>query len=181
MSRFVRSLVASPSVVVLQSIGGQNFDDERNGLRLAGGGVRTKFGFINVYAVGLYTSPWYKGDLRQVDTQLRFALLRDLDNKTFVDAIETQLKLRVKDDDQIDRFVTCCRSQLPGLMPASFATALHLDPAGHVHLAVGDDIVGSVFAPDVADALLDVYIGDNAVSPSARDNILGGLVRLKKK
>ena len=37
-------------------------------------------------------------------------------------------------------------------------------------------MTGSVAsAPKVADALLDVYVGPNAVSPAARDSICAGL------
>ena len=39
-----------------------------------------------------------------------------------------------------------------------------------------EPVTGSVAsAPKVADALLDVYVGPNAVSPAARDSICAGL------
>ncbi|KAJ8609962.1 hypothetical protein CTAYLR_008077 [Chrysophaeum taylorii] len=170
------------AVVVTEKRTGVEFLDHLDGLKLAGCGVRAKFGVVPVYAVGFYASPAYRSDdidpisaLGDVPAALRITLVRHLDASTFVKAIEDQLATRVSDAAQLKAFVDACVASLPAAMVPGTTTTLGLEPSGQVTVTSDASKTTALFAPQVAAALLDVYLGPNAVSPAARDAILKGL------
>ena len=76
---------------------------------------------------------------------------------------------------ETDAFSQACQAGLADTLPNKSTIVLRLKPGGTVDLLAGGAVVASVDAPKVADALLDVYVGPNAVSPAARDSICAGL------
>lgn len=154
-----------------------------NGLKLAGCGVRLKFGVVPIYAVGLYSPDGLRikenvlQELRDVETELRITLVRKLDAITFIKAIEHQLATRVVDSAQLDAFVDMCVVALPANMPSNTTTTIRLCRSGQVILTAAGKVPASILSPQVATALLDVYVGPDAVAPTARSAILNSLSR----
>ena len=144
--------------------------------------MRAKYGIVPVYVVGLYAHPDLRvgadGDalaaLRGAPNEFRLTLVRDVSTSTFVTALEEQVLPRAG-KAETDAFSQACQAGLADTLPNKSTIVLRLKPGGTVDLLAGGAVVASVDAPKVADALLDVYVGPNAVSPAARDSICAGL------
>ncbi|KAJ1460076.1 hypothetical protein M885DRAFT_509783 [Pelagophyceae sp. CCMP2097] len=165
---------------------GVEFDEKSpSGLRLRGAGCRYKYGFAKVYAVALYTPSDFvlKGDdvVRELSgrgaRELKMTLVRDLDMAAFVKALEEQLVSRVVDKAQTTAFVAMCEARLPLKMREGFRSTIRLDADGTITLVNEADPSSKpgVLAPQVCDAFLDMYLGPESVSPSARADIIKGL------
>jgi len=157
------------------------------GLQLRGCGCRYKYGFAKVYAVALYTEPEFKildgQDALEamsqsgVKNELQFTLVRALDSQTFIKALEEQLLPRVSDKAQADAFVKLCDATLPKALPNGHHTAIRFEDGGRIIMFNAEKGTSeAVFAPQVASAMLDIYLGKDTVSPSARDEIYKGLL-----
>ena len=147
--------------------------------------IRDRYGIVPVYVVGLYAHPDLRvgadGDalaaLRaapNATNEFRLTLVRDVSTSTFVTALEEQVLPRAG-KAETDAFSQACQAGLADTLPNKSTIVLRLKPGGTVDLLAGGAVVASVDAPKVADALLDVYVGPNAVSPAARDSICAGL------
>ena len=158
---------------------GVDFPLKSDDLELRGYGVRFKFGIVPVYAVGLYapktlvTTEWR--DLHFERKELRMTLVRTLDRETFVKAIEDAVAKRCDDQRQVKEFRDLCVKSMKAKLVSGTVTTLRLEPDGRVALSIDGIMEGFVYTPQVADALLDVYLGPDSVSPSARDDIRTGL------
>ena len=183
----------------LADLGGEPMKEPRTGvlfpaanvqgsLKLAGCGVRSKYGIVPVYAVGLYAHPDFKvaegadvlAALRaavandKLTNEIRLTLVRDVGAATFVKALEEQVLPR-SSKQQCDLFSTTCQAGLADTIKDKTTLVLRLKPDGTIDLLSEGALVASVQVPEVADALLDVYVGPDAVSPAARDSICAGL------
>ena len=151
-------------------------------LTLAGCGVRMKFSIIPVYAVGLYHANFEPSsdvvkDLKTVRKEFRIVLVRTVERETFVKAIEEQVSYRCTDKKQVQQFADLCAAGLAAKLTTGTTTILRLEPDGRVALTVDGILEGFVYTPQVADALVDTYLGKDSVAPSARKNILDNLTK----
>lgn len=167
---------AAPSLPIVEPRTNVQFPESLSShLKLAGCGVRLKFGILPIYAVALYAPEAVRSvnELGHVDTAVRTVLVRTLSAQAFVKAIEDQLKSRVTDAGQIAAFVDACVAAMPDQLSVGTTTTLSLSGAGGVVIAVDDKDPQTIRdVPQVASALLDVYVGEDAVSPTARTAIL---------
>ena len=150
--------------------------------------MRSKFGIVPVYAVGLYANPGFEleagGDplsalksaitAHGYTTEIRITLVRDVARGTFVKALEEQILPR-SSKCQCAAFAAAFTAGLGETLPNKFTLVMRLFPEGTIDIVVDATVVSSVSAPEVADALLEVYLGANAVSTPARDAIHAGL------
>jgi len=152
-----------------------DFPTQREGLALAGTGVRLKFGVVPVYAVRLYAKE-RKGvtlaDLETERTDIRITLVRTVDRSTFVSAIEDSVAKRCDDQVQVKAFADLFLAHPNAKLVPKTTTIITLEPDGRVALTVDGILLGFVKAPQVKTALLDVYLGPASVSPSVRDDVL---------
>ena len=134
---------AAPPVVEPKT--GVQFPAEQGGLKLAGCGVRVKYGFIKVYAVGVYVSPRVALDKRAASplaalrtarrdgavVELRLTMARDVPKKTFVDALAEQITPRAG-APQSDTFAAAITGGLRDPTPEGSTTTIRLDPDGTI-------------------------------------------------
>ena len=179
--------VAAPPVVEPKT--GVQFPAEQGGLKLAGCGVRVKYGFIKVYAVGVYVSPRVALDKRAASplaalrtarrdgavVELRLTMARDVPKKTFVDALAEQITPRAG-APQSDTFAAAITGGLRDPTPEGSTTTIRLDPDGTI--SVLDDtglVTAHVVVPAVCDAFLDIYLGTDGISPTTLEAVKAGL------
>ena len=178
---------APPPVVEPKT--GVEFPAEQGGLKLAGCGVRVKYGFIKVYAVGVYVSPRVALDKRAASplaalrtarrdgavVELRLTMARDVPKKTFVDALAEQITPRAG-APQSDTFAAAITGGLRDPTPEGSTTTIRLDPDGTI--SVLDDtglVTAHVVVPAVCDAFLDIYLGADGISPTTLEAVKAGL------
>ena len=178
---------AAPPVVEPKT--GVQFPAEQGGLKLAGCGVRVKYGFIKVYAVGVYVSPRVALDKRAASplaalrtarrdgavVELRLTMARDVAKKTFVDALAEQITPRAG-APQSDTFAAAITGGLRDPTPEGSTTTIRLDPDGTI--SVLDDtglVTAHVVVPAVCDAFLDIYLGADGISPTTLEAVQAGL------
>ena len=108
--------------------------------------------------------------------EIRLTMARDVGKATFVDALAEQIAPRCPTAAQSDAFSAAILGGLAEPVANKSTMILRLQKTGVVDVvAESGAVVASVPAPEVADALLDVYVGPAAVSPAARDAIAAGL------
>ena len=151
--------------------------------------VRVKYGFIKVYAVGVYVSPRVALDKRAASplaalrtarrdgavVELRLTMARDVPKKTFVDALAEQITPRAG-APQSDTFAAAITGGLRDPTPEGSTTTIRLDPDGTI--SVLDDtglVTAHVVVPAVCDAFLDIYLGADGISPTTLEAVKAGL------
>lgn len=94
------------------------FPKQCNGFMLAGTGVRVKYGFVKVYAVGTYLDPLAMSGIKNQPKEevqkallnpmyprtIRIVMARGLSIQKFTDALNESLKPRMKGED-LDKYV----------------------------------------------------------------------------
>jgi hypothetical protein len=160
-----------------------------NGMSLAGVGVRIKYIFVKVYAVGAYFDPIAmmavkKGSLADMEQALldptyprtmRIVMNRGLSADKFITAIveAVEPRLKGKDLETLEEF--------KGLFPK-------------VDLLEGDEVemiirgetlllktalgVGTIKSRPFTEAMCDVYFGAEPVSPALKEDVLKGIPSL---
>lgn len=166
------------------------FPKQCNGFMLAGTGVRVKYGFVKVYAVGTYLDPLamsvMKGQSKE-DIQkallnpmyprtIRIVMARGLSIEKFTDALNESLKPRMNGEDlqTLDEF-----KKLNPAADLVQGAEMELTIRGDTLLyknALGG--VGIIRSAAFCKALCDVYYGDKAVSTGHRDSVLEGVPKL---
>jgi len=159
-------------------------------LKLAGCGVRVKYYVAKVYAVGVYVPPSFRLPpgatepltavraavaSRGADVELRMVMAREVTKHKFVESLDEQIQPRTS-RAQSEAFKAAWLAGFEDVVKNGAAFVLRLKPDGKVIIvdSGGAELVNLV-VPEVADALLDVYLGPDAVSPTARDSVLAGL------
>lgn len=177
-------------------------------LSLVGTGYREKvFAIIGVkvYAAGLYANKFiyrkldaWKGcsaaDMQQdsslfdtifqapLEKSLHIILVRDVDGKTFWDALDEAVSPRIKSLTPVDEHaLSTFRSIFQGraLEKGTSIFLTWLDPTKMLVCISSDGVPSSVDAtiesPNVTSALFDVFLGGNSVSPSLKSSVANGL------
>ncbi|KAJ6416938.1 hypothetical protein OIU84_002760 [Salix udensis] len=182
-------------------------------LSLLGTGYREKvFAIIGVkvYAAGLYVNPsilstlsTWKGQLASeiqdnsalfssifqapLEKSLQIVLVRDVDGKTFWDALDDAISPRIKTATPVDESaLSTFQSIFQGrpLKKGSLIFLTWLDPSKMLVCVSSDGIPSSVDATiesaNVTSALFDVFFGDTPVSPSLKTSAANGLATILK-
>ena len=153
-------------------------------LSLAGADVRIKFWVVKVYAVGLYfDAAKLKGKstselpaVADVPALVRITLAMELPREKYNDAIKEQVEPRMLEKNataDFEAFVNLS-NQLPPTLAKGMAIDLHLD-SGTLSLVADEQRVGTVVSSALCDALADVYMGSDPVSPTAKQAAIQGL------
>ncbi|XP_022717411.1 fatty-acid-binding protein 3, chloroplastic [Durio zibethinus] len=182
-------------------------------LSLLGTGYREKvFAIIGVkvYAAGLYVNQsilskldaWKGRSAAQIqddfslfksifevplEKSLQIVLVRDVDGKTFWDALDEAISPRIKKPTPVDESaLSTFRSIFQGrpLNKGTFIFLIWPDPSKML-VAVSADglptrIDATIESANVGSALFDVFFGDAPVSPSLKTSVAGGLAAVLK-
>lgn len=182
-------------------------------LSLLGTGYREKvFAIIGVkvYAVGLYVNPsilsklnaWKGQSTSEIqespslfnlifqspsEKSLQIVLVRDVDGKTFWDALDDAISPRIKALTSIDESaLSTFRSIFQGrpLKKGTFIFLTWLDSSKMLVCVSSDGLPSNVDATiesgNVTLALFDVFFGNAPVSPSLKDSVAKGLTTILK-
>ncbi|CAO2836449.1 unnamed protein product [Amaranthus hypochondriacus] len=180
-------------------------------LSLLGTGYREKvFAIIGVkvYAAGLYVNPSllnelisWKGKAKleieqdlalfqsiyqsSLEKSLQIALVRDVDGKTFWDALDEAVSPRVKAPTPVDESaLSTFRSIFQGLSlkKGTLILLTWLEPSKMLLSVSSNGIPVNVDATiesiNVTKALFDVFFGDSPVSPSLKSSVANGLATM---
>ncbi|EOY13612.1 Chalcone-flavanone isomerase family protein isoform 3, partial [Theobroma cacao] len=182
-------------------------------LSLLGTGYREKvFAIIGVkvYAAGLYVNQsilskldawkgWLASQIQDdlslfksifevpLEKSLQIVLVRDVDGKTFWDALDEAISPRIKAPTPVDQSaLSTFRSIFQG-RPLNKGTFIFLtwpDPSKMLVAVSSDGMPASTDATiesaNVASALFDVFFGDAPVSPSLKTSVANGLASILK-
>ncbi|BFG28926.1 hypothetical protein CerSpe_152000 [Prunus speciosa] len=182
-------------------------------LSLLGTGYREKvFAIIGVkvYAAGLYVNQSILNSLNAwkgrsaaeiqedsslfstifqspLERSLQIVLVRDVDGKTFWDALNDAISPRIKSPTPVDESaLSTFRSIFQGqpLKKGTFIFLTWPDPSKMLVCISADGLPSSVDAAieseNVASALFDVFFGDTPVSPSLKSSVVNGLESVLK-
>eukprot|EP00591_Stephanopyxis_turris_P012839 CAMPEP_0195516924 /NCGR_PEP_ID=MMETSP0794_2-20130614/9160_1 /TAXON_ID=515487 /ORGANISM="Stephanopyxis turris, Strain CCMP 815" /LENGTH=267 /DNA_ID=CAMNT_0040645641 /DNA_START=68 /DNA_END=871 /DNA_ORIENTATION=- len=158
-----------------------------NALTFVGCGVRVKWRFVKVYAVGTYVDPIAMNFVKnqsnaeiekalldpQYPRTIRIVMARNLSIDKYTSAIVEALKPRMKgeDLDKLDEFkklnppVDLVEGAVME-MTIRGDTLLYRNSAGSV---------GAIHSDIFCRAMCDVYYGDDAVSPTHKENVIKGI------
>mmetsp|Transcript_11893 Transcript_11893/g.13469 ORF Transcript_11893/g.13469 Transcript_11893/m.13469 type:complete len:266 (+) Transcript_11893:57-854(+) len=160
-----------------------------NGMSLGGVGVRIKYVFVKVYAVGAYFDPIAmmsvkKGNQNDIE--------RALINPTYPRTIRIVMNRALSVDKFIDAIVEAVEPRLKGKNLETLDEFKELFPK--VDLVEGDEVeltirgevlllktglgVGTIRSRPFTEAMCDVYFGKDAVSPSLKNDVLKGIPKL---
>jgi hypothetical protein len=161
-----------------------------NGYYIAGCGVRVKYGFVKVYAVGSYFDPLAmsavkKGSRESMEQALldptyprtiRIVMNRGLSIEKYTSAIVEALEPRMKGQDleKLEEF-----KQLNPAVDLVQGAELEMTIRGDTMLyknAVGG--VGTIRSRVFTEAMCDVFYGSDAVSPTMKQSVLEGIPNL---
>ncbi|MBA0728286.1 hypothetical protein Golax_001197 [Gossypium laxum] len=182
-------------------------------LSLLGTGYREKvFAIIGVkvYAAGLYVNPsilskldaWKGRSAAQIqddmplfksffedpmEKSLQIVLVRDVDGKTFWDALDEAISPRIKAPTPVDESALSTFRGIFQGRPLNKGTSIFLTwpHPSKMLVAVSSDGLptstdATIESPNVGSALFDVFFGDAPVSPSLKTSVASGLATILK-
>ncbi|MBA0632700.1 hypothetical protein Godav_001394, partial [Gossypium davidsonii] len=182
-------------------------------LSLLGTGYREKvFAIIGVkvYAAGLYVNPsilskldaWKGQSAAQIqddmplfksffedpmEKSLQIVLVRDVDGKTFWDALDEAISPRIKAPTPVDESALSTFRGIFQGRPLNKGTSIFLTwpHPSKMLVAVSSDGLptstdATIESPNVGSALFDVFFGDAPVSPSLKTSVATGLATILK-
>uniref|UniRef100_A0A7S3L7L1 Chalcone isomerase domain-containing protein n=1 Tax=Amphora coffeiformis TaxID=265554 RepID=A0A7S3L7L1_9STRA len=161
-----------------------------NGYYFAGCGVRIKYGFVKVYALGTYLDPLAMSAVKKADAAtiqealcnptyprtIRIVMNRGLSMQKFTDAIIEALEPRMKGKD-LEKL-----EEFKALNPP-----LDLVKGAEIEITIRGDIllyknavggVGTIRSEVFTAAMCDTFYGDDAVSPTHKADVLAGVPKL---
>lgn len=161
-----------------------------NGMHYVGSGVRVKYGFVKVYAVGTYVDPIAMQAIKKSgDAEIAASLLnpmyprtirivmnRGLSIEKYNAAIVEALEPRMKGED-LDKL-----EEFKKLNPA-----VDLVEGAEIEMTVRGDVllyknalggVGQIHSKVFCEALCDLYYGNDPVSPGHRESVISGIKNL---
>mmetsp|Transcript_9296 Transcript_9296/g.13822 ORF Transcript_9296/g.13822 Transcript_9296/m.13822 type:complete len:284 (+) Transcript_9296:194-1045(+) len=161
-----------------------------NGLQFVGCGVRVKYGFIKVYAVGTYMDPIAMSAVKSRGPKaiseallnptyprtIRIVMNRSLSIEKYTAAIVEALEPRMngEDMDKLEEF-----KNLNPPIDLVEGAEMEMTIRGNVMLyknSIGG--VGQIESEVFCKALCDVYYGDEAVSPGHKEQVLKGVAAM---
>jgi len=182
--------VLSVGALVKEEATGIAFPQLCNAMRLCGCGVRVKYVFVKVYAVGTYMDPVAmmavkKGSTADIEKALldptyprtiRIVMNRGLSIEKYTAAIVEALEPRMKGEelDKLEEF-----KKLNPPVDLVEGAEIEMTIRGDTLLyknAVGG--VGSLQSQRFMEALCDVYYGNDPASPSHKESVLEGVRKL---
>lgn len=161
-----------------------------NGMAFVGCGVRVKYGFVKVYAVGTYMDPIAMSAVKNASNSdiekalldptyprtIRIVMNRGLSIEKYTAAIVEALEPKMKgvDMDKLEEF-----KKLNPAVDLVEGAVLEMTIRGHTMLyknAVGG--VGQIDSDTFCKALCEVYYGDGPVSPGHKEEVIKGVKKL---
>jgi Chalcone isomerase-like len=164
------------------------FPELCNGMTLAGVGVRTKYVFVKVYAVGAYFDPIAMmavknstGDIEKAlldptyPRTIRIVMNRGLSVDKFIAAIVEAVEPRLKGQDlgSLDEF-----KKLFAPVDLNEGDEVEMTLRGETLLLKTALNVGSIQSRAFTEAMCDVYFGDDPVSPTLKEEVVKGIAKL---
>jgi len=160
-----------------------------NGMSLAGVGVRIKYVFVKVYAVGAYFDPIAmmavkKGNQAEIERALldptyprtiRIVMNRGLSVSKFIDAIVEAVEPRLKGKhlETLEEF-----KELFPKVDLIEGDEVELTIRGEVLLLKTALGVGTITSRSFTAAMCDVYFGNEPVSPTLKESVMKGIPHL---
>lgn len=161
-----------------------------NGMQFVGCGVRVKYGFVKVYAVGTYMDPIAMAAVKTQGPKaiseallnpmyprtIRIVMNRNLSIDKYTAAIVEALQPRMKgeDLDKLDEF-----KKLNPPIDLVEGAEMEMTIRGNTMLYKnGIGGVGRIESEVFCKALCDVYYGDDAVSPGHKEHVVKGVATL---
>lgn len=161
-----------------------------NGMQFVGCGVRVKYGFVKVYAVGTYMDPIAMAAVKTQGPKaiseallnpmyprtIRIVMNRNLSIDKYTAAIVEALQPRMKgeDLDKLDEF-----KKLNPPIDLVEGAEMEMTIRGNTMLYKnGIGGVGRIESEVFCKALCDVYYGDDAVSPGHKEQVVKGVATL---
>jgi hypothetical protein len=157
-----------------------------NAMSLAGVGVRVKYVFVNVYAVGAYFDPIAmmavkKGSSADIEGALcdptyprtiRIVMNRGLSVDKFIAAMNEAIEPRLngKNLDTLDQF-----KEIFPKVDLVEGDEIELTIRGDTLLLKTGLGVGSIRSRPFTEAMCDVYFGKDPVSPTLKSDVMGGI------
>ena len=161
-----------------------------NGYYLAGTGVRVKYGFIKVYAVGSYFDPLSLSAVKSSSKEsieqalmdptyprtIRIVMNRGLSVEKFTSAIVEALEPRMKGKDleKLEEFKKL-NPPVDLVKGAEIEMTIRGDTLLYKNATGG---VGTIRSKAFTEAMCDVYYGPDPVSPTHKDAVLAGIPKL---
>lgn len=161
-----------------------------NGMQFVGCGVRVKYGFVKVYAVGTYMDPISVSIVKSLGPKkisealldplyprtIRIVMNRSLSIDKYTSAIVEALEPRMngEDLDKLEEF-----KKLNPPIDLVEGAEMEMTIRGNTMLyknSVGG--IGQITSDVFCKALCDVYYGDAAVSPGHKEQVAKGIVNL---
>ncbi|GMH83568.1 hypothetical protein TrVE_jg14269 [Triparma verrucosa] len=156
-----------------------------DGFRFLGSGVRVKYGFVKVYAVGAYADP---GDVKGVEDvaaklnsssvskSIRIVMNRSLSVEKYMAAIMEALEPRMNGQDlhHLENFKTM---NPPGDLKEGSEMIMTIKGDTMVYRS-SEGGMGTIKSQVFCDALADVYFGKDPVSPALKTSIAEGAKKL---
>jgi len=161
-----------------------------NAMQFVGCGVRIKYGFVKVYAVGTYVDPMAMAAVKKQGPQaiekalldpsyprtIRIVMNRGLSTEKFTAAIVDALSPRMNGEnlDKLDEFQKL-NPPLDLIQGAEIEMTIRGDTMLYKNCVGG---VGQIHSHAFCVALCDIYYGDDAVSPDHKTNVVNGIPKL---
>jgi len=160
-----------------------------NAMTFVGCGVRIKYGFVRVYAVGTYMDPIAMSGVKSSTTEIEKALLnpafprtirivmnRSLSIEKYTAAIVEALEPRMNGEDleKLEEF-----KKMNPKVDLVQGAEMEMTIRGNVMLyknALGG--VGQIESKAFCKALCDVYYGNDAVSPGHKEEVVKGISKM---
>uniref|UniRef100_A0A7S2ED08 Chalcone isomerase domain-containing protein n=1 Tax=Trieres chinensis TaxID=1514140 RepID=A0A7S2ED08_TRICV len=161
-----------------------------NGMTFVGCGVRVKFGFVKIYAVGTYMDPIAMSAIKREGSDaigkalldpmyprtIRIVMNRSLSIDKYTKAIVEALEPRMngEDLDKLEEFKKM-NPKVDLVEGAEMEMTIRGDTMLYKNSVGG---VGAITSDVFCRALCDVYYGADAVSPKHKDEVIEGVKRL---
>jgi len=158
-----------------------------NGMTLAGCGVRVKWGFVKVYAVGTYFDPLAMSMVKsQGEAEIKKALL----DPSYPRTIRIVMNRNLSIDKYTAAIIEALEPRMNGRDPSSLDEFRKLNPpvdlvqGAEIEMTVrGDTLLyknavgglGQIKSLEFTRAMCDVFYGDDAVSPTHLKDVLVGV------
>ena len=154
-------------------------------LYFAGAGVRVKYSIINVYAVGAYfdaQNSYFCGNRASppgpdVPSAFRIVLAGNVSRVHFIGGMEKSIRphLRVHGEDALAK-LSRLLEDLPASLPKGATLDLHLN-RDELTVRANDAILGSVNSAVLCSAISEVYLGQEPISPAAKEQVVAGIAK----
>jgi len=184
VSRLLLLFLAFALPLHAAEVAGVKFDDTvrigQSELRLSGAGLRKRFVFVDVYAMGLYVGDPKADRIAQGGAKrVAIRMLRDVDANTFSKALIDGM--RPNHDEATMKALEPRIAELTAIMAAvgeakkGMAIDLDWDPAAGTRVTIDGKAAGKPIAgEDFYQALLRIWLGPKPVQDDLKQALLGG-------